>query len=57
MDYGIHINHPENLIQTIEKARKLKCSSIQIFLGDKIKTTLKYKYNYSKEEIINIKNI
>ena len=57
MDYGIHVNEPKNLMQTIEKANKLKCSNIQIFLGNKIKTTLKYKYNYSKEEIINIKNL
>ena len=57
MDYGIHANHPENLIQTIETAKKLKCSNIQIFLGDKIKTTLKYKYLFTKEEISEIKKL
>ena len=35
MNYGIHLNDPKNLIQTIETAMKLKCSNIQIFLGDK----------------------
>jgi len=57
MNYGIHVNDPNNIIESIQKAIKLKCSNIQIFLGDKIKTTLKYKHFFSKEEISNIKNI
>ena len=55
MNYGIHINDPKNLVETIKRAKKLKCRNIQIFLGDKIKTTLKYKYPFSQEEISKIK--
>ena len=57
MNYGIHNNDPNNLMNTIQVAKKLKCTSIQTFLGDKIKTTLKYKYPFTKEEITEIKKL
>ncbi len=57
MNYGIHTNDSKNIFKTLEIAKKLNCSNIQIFLGDKIKTTLKYKYPFDKEEIINIKKL
>ena len=55
MNYGIHTNDPSHIIEFIKLAIKLKCNSIQIFLGDRIKTTLKYKYDFTKEEIKTIK--
>ena len=58
MNYGILTNDSKNVIKTIKLAKKLNCKSMQIFLGDRIKTTLKYKYPYTKEEIIeNINHI
>ncbi len=57
MNYGIHTNDSKNVIKTIKDAKKLNCKSIQIFLGDRIKTTLKYKYPYTKQEIIDIKKL
>jgi len=57
MNYGIHTNDTSNIIQTIEDAHKLKCNSLQIFVGDRIKTTLKYKENYSNEKIKTIKEL
>ena len=47
MNYGIHTNDPSHIIEFIKLATKLKCNSIQIFLGDRIKTTLKYKHSFS----------
>ena len=55
MNYGIHTNDPNHIIEFINLAHKLKCNSIQIFLGDRIKTTLKYKHSFSIQEINNIK--
>lgn len=56
MNYGIHNNDPKNLNNTIKVAKKLRCKSIQTFLGDKIKTTLKYKYPFTNQQILEIKN-
>ena len=57
MNYGIHSNDFSNIYSTIKIAEKLHCNNIQTFLGDKIKTTIKYKYPLLKKEIINIKKI
>jgi len=57
MNYGIHTNDPSHIIEFIKLAIKFKCNSIQIFLGDRIKTTLKYKHSFSKEDIQAIKEL
>ena len=57
MIYGIHIGDYHNIKNHIKQAYKLKCKAIQIFLGNKILTTLSEKYNPSKEEINEIKNL
>ena len=57
MIYGITLNDYHNIEKYIIEAHKLKCSALQVFLGNKTLTTLSEKYKPSIEEIKHIKEL
>ncbi len=56
---GVHLDHYSynNLKKVIEHVHSLKCNMLQIFVGDHHHTTLSKKNHYSKNDIIEIKNL
>jgi len=55
---GAHSHvHDEDVVAALERAEKIGSTAVQIYLGDKQKTTLKYKYPISAEDSKKIKKI
>ena len=63
MSIGIHLNNYsekyeyKNILELIEKTKTLDGNVLQIFLGNKILTTLREKYVLKNNEISEIKNL
>ena len=57
MNYGIHSDDYTHIKDTLLKAVKLKVSNVQIFLGNKVLTTLREKFKPNKQEIKEIKDL
>ena len=57
MNIGVHIenNYYKNIIDALKYVKKIKGNALQIFLGSKILSTLREKYNPTEKEINIIK--
>ena len=48
--FGIHMDHIENIIDTLKYAKKIGANCLQIYLGDKTLTTLRLKINLTPKQ-------
>lgn len=57
MKIGVHLNdfNYENILDALKYTTKIKANVLQIFLGNKILTTLREKVNLSEKEIVKIR--